>query len=186
MVGVHFKPGGAFGFLNLSPAELHNRHVALDDLWGPKAVELQDRLNECNTPAAKFRILEHSLLTSPTLRLTRDPAIGFALNRFRGSAQIPAVAQVTNQVGLSPKRFIRLFTEQVGMTPKLFCRVERFQRVLRRLEGRKYVNWTDLALSSGYYDQAHFNNEFRTFSGLCPTTYMLFRGDHFNHVPLAD
>lgn len=34
VIGVHFKPGGAFPFLGLPAGELHNLDVSLDVLWG--------------------------------------------------------------------------------------------------------------------------------------------------------
>jgi AraC-like DNA-binding protein len=186
MVGVHFKPGGAFAFLNGSMAGLHNAHATLESLWGRKSAEVQDRLMACRTPDGKFRILEQALVKTARNTLARHAAIEFALNEFTASEQVPTVAYVTERVGLRPKRFINLFTQQVGVTPKLFCRIERFQRVLRRLESITRPDWVDLALTIGYYDQAHFNNEFRSFAGLTPTVYMQRRGAHFNHVPLAE
>ena len=32
VIGIHFKPGGAFPFLGVPAGELQNRHVSLDDL----------------------------------------------------------------------------------------------------------------------------------------------------------
>jgi AraC-like DNA-binding protein len=186
MVGVHFKPGGASSFLDGSMTDLHNTHAALECLWGRKSGELQDRLMECRTPNGKFRILEQTLVQIVGHGLGRHAAVEFALKEFTASEQVPTIAKVTSRVALRHKRFIKLFTQQVGVTPKLFCRIERFQRALRRLETLKRVNWADFALACGYYDQAHFNNEFRSFSELTPTNYMLLRGDHFNHVPLAE
>jgi AraC-like DNA-binding protein len=89
-------------------------------------------------------------------------------------------------MGISPRRFIQVFTQQVGITPKLFCRIQRFQSALNLIQHRQRHNWTQLALACGYYDQAHFANEFRVFSGLSPTAYFQVRGNHLNHVPIAD
>ena len=34
------------------------------------------------------------------------------------------------------------------------------------------VRWADLALGCGYYDQSHFINEFKSFSGLTPLEFL--------------
>jgi len=93
---------------------------------------------------------------------------------------------VTGQLALSPRRFIQVFAEQVGLTPKLFCRVRRFHEVMRRVHQGSGIDWTEVALSCGYFDQAHFIRDFRAFSGLNPTAWLAHRGEHLNHVPIPD
>jgi hypothetical protein len=50
IMGVHFKPGGAFPFFESPAGELHNARVPLDAVWGRCAAELQERLLETETP----------------------------------------------------------------------------------------------------------------------------------------
>src|SRR5262249_52460939 len=114
------------------------------------------------------------------------PAVALALNAFHGTPEIGRVAEVTGRIALSPRRFIEVFTKEVGLTPKLFCRVRRFQQVLKVISGDGLdVDWADVALSCGYFDQAHFNHDFRGFSGICPSTYMATKTEHFGHVPIG-
>ena len=185
VLGVHFKPGGAFPFLDMPARELHNLVVPLDELWGVRAVELRERLMLAETAAEKFCILERALLRQTRRPLVRHRAVSYALRVMRG-AHARTVADVTDELGLSPRRFIEVFSGEVGLTPKLFCRVRRFQRVLRSVQRAQHVEWADVALSCGYFDQAHFIHDFQSFSGLNPTTYLAQRTEHLNHVPLCD
>jgi len=186
VIGVHFKPGGAFPFFKLPVGELHDEHVGLDTLWGSKAGELRDRLLEAPTPDAKFSILEQALLEQALKPLVRHPAVAFALRQFRATHNPQSVSDVTAQIGLSARRFIDVFNNQVGLTPKLFCRVRRFQEVLKHLGTKAHVDWTRVALDCGYFDQPHFIHDFRAFSGINPTTYLAHRTEHLNHVPILD
>jgi AraC-like DNA-binding protein len=186
VIGAHFKPGGAFPFFNLPSGEFHNQHLSLDLLWGTSAVELRDRLLEAPTPENKFQILEESLLAHASKPLSRHPAVNFALNEFGDLRRAPSISEVTGQIGLSSRRFIDVFNDQVGLTPKLFCRIQRFQNVLHRIGMAREVNWTDVALACGYFDQAHFIHDFKAFSGLSPTAYAAHRTEHLNHVPILD
>ena len=186
VAGVHFKPGGAFPFLDLPASELHNTLVSLEDLWGSLADQLRERLLEASTPQAKLCVLEQALLTRAAERLERHPAVAFALNEFHGAPHTRTIADVTGQIGLSAKRFIQVFSEEVGLTPKLFCRVRRFQRVLRRIGAGRPVEWAAVAVDCGYFDQAHFIHDFRAFSGINPSTYIVQRTEHLNHLPLID
>ena len=186
VMGVHFKPGGAFPFLRLPAGELHNLHVSLEDLWGASANELRERVLEAPTVEAKFRTLEQALLEQAKLPLQRHPAVNFALQEFHCVPYARTITEVTEQIGLSARRFIQVFHEQVGLTPKLFCRVRRFQQVLQFIHRAQQVDWADVALACGYFDQAHFIRDFQAFSGINPSTYLTQHNEHLNHVPLPD
>jgi methylphosphotriester-DNA--protein-cysteine methyltransferase len=133
---------------------------------------------------AKFAVLERALLRRAP-DLARHPAVAYALREFR-PGRSRSVTEVTEQIGITPKRFIQLFQREVGLTPKLFCRVRRFQKVLHSIGMDGRIEWADVALGCGYFDQAHFNHDFRAFSGLNPSTYLAHRTEHLNHVPLHD
>lgn len=190
VMGVHFKPGGAFPFLRLPADELHGLHVSLEDVWGRWADELRERLLEAQTVDQQFGILEASLKARISRPPVRHRAMEFALDQFHGGTHTRPIADVTEQIGLSSRRFIELFRQQVGLTPKLFCRVRRFQKVVQQVpvprEGAQRVEWSDLALACGYFDQAHFIHDFRAFSGLSPTAYAELRTGHTNHVPINE
>ena len=183
MIGVTFKPGGVAPFLPFSVAELQNRHVSLDTLWGSSALDLRDRLLAVDTPQARFSILEQWLLTRARRPLLWRPTLTFALGSLHTTQTI---SEIVEQTGLSSRRFIQIFHEAVGLTPKQFSRVKRFQEVLRLVEKGEQIVWADIALSCGYYDQAHFIHDFQEFCGLTPRTYLAQRGDYRNHVPLFD
>jgi AraC-like DNA-binding protein len=186
VMGIHFRPGGAFPFFKLPAGELHNMHVSLEDLWGRKADLLRQQLLEAPTPREKFRTMEECLLAQALRPLERHRAVDFALHLFGKCHAAPAMADVSDQIGISSRRFIQLFANQVGLTPKLFCRVRRFQQVLQTIRTGKDFDWVDLAAGCGYFDQAHFIHDFKAFSGINPTTYMSARREHLNHVPIHE
>ena len=185
ILGVHFRPGGTRPFFRYPATEFRNAHVALEQLWGQRAVELRERLLDTPTPAARFRLLERFLLAAGSGRFARHPAVDRALRAFGREPAPPTIAAVSAQLGLSARHFGALFAAEVGLTPKRFCRIRRFQALLHRIERGHPVDWAELALACGYYDQAHFLRDFRAFTGLTPTDYLARRGDYPNHVPLA-
>jgi len=186
LLGVHFKPGGAFPFLGFSYSELHNKHITLAELWGEgRACRLLCLLNEAPTVEQKFRTLERWLLGIASRAFQHHPAVTFAVDKFRNEPSVSS-ADVAHRVGFSQRRFIELFRNEVGMTPKLFCRVERFQQVIHAIGHKTDINWIDLALNHGYSDQSHFNHDFREFSGLRPTEYLGLRTANHGHVQYSE
>jgi AraC-like DNA-binding protein len=171
-VGVHFKPGGGSPFFGIPSSELRNQNLALDLLWGRFAGTIADRLWDAETPQDQFGILEDALLQKGRARLTFHPTVQYALDVIERSAGAHSVARVVNRIGMSPRRFLDVFRWEVGLSPKAFCRIRRFAAVLRTIERSGDVDWADVALSCGYFDQPHFNHEFRSFSGVSPSTYL--------------
>jgi methylphosphotriester-DNA--protein-cysteine methyltransferase len=184
VIGVHFKPGGARPFFAMPATEFHNTHVALADVWGPAADRVRDQLRSASSTRARFRILEQALLARLNSNV-RHPAVEFALRQLSSTDSAQSVADVTARLGFSARHFIQLFSAEVGLTPKLFARVRRFQDVVRHVHQQPEVDWADVAVACGYYDQAHFINDFRGFSGLTPRDYLARRTAHMNHVPIG-
>jgi AraC-like DNA-binding protein len=185
IMGVHFKPGGAFPFFRLLWDELANTHVPLEALWRGSAAEPRERLLTAASSEDKFSSLERSLLALLAPPAAGHGAVAAALGHFRGVPQAGKIADLAEAIGLSQRRLTQLFSDEVGLTPKVFCRVLRFQHALRRIGRSPPSDWTNLALACGYYDQAHFNHDFRNFCGLAPTAYLSRRGEHVNHARAA-
>jgi AraC-like DNA-binding protein len=185
VIGIQFRPGGAFPFLRMPVSEAENSSVALDDVWPGRAGAIRDQIFEASAAESMFATLERLLLAQLTRPLELHPAIEFALDRFRRTAHTCKVAEVADRIGLSYRRFIELFHRQVGLTPKVFCRVRRFQHALRSIHRSGHVDWVETALDCGYYDQAHFIHDFETFSGLTPNRYVELATPHLNHVPIG-
>jgi AraC-like DNA-binding protein len=184
MIGAHFRPGGATAFFGFPLDELRNRVVDLDAIWNVSAQSLRDQLLEAPNPVAKFRVLEEALLARWRAATSHHRAVVHALESFTRAPESVTIGKIMGEIGLSPRRFIEVFTQQVGITPKLFCRVRRFQRALNEIHRTRDVIWTDIATGCGYYDQAHFINEFREFCGIAPGDYLKERPEYANFVPV--
>lgn len=175
VMGVHFKPAGAFPFLGLPPDELSDTHVDLETLWGRAAREVRWRLCEAAAPAQRFRILEEALSSHLFRPLEHHSAVAAALDEFKQSGARPTlmVREMARSIGLSERWFIRLFAAEAGLTPKLFCRIHRFQRVVAAAQGSDLASgWAGLSLHCGYFDQSHLIADFLEFSGLTPAEYV--------------
>lgn len=85
----------------------------------------------------------------------------------KGSVNIVRLAR---DHALSTRQFERKFKEFAGLNPKLYSRIVRFQAATQhKLTGTRDL--TGIAYACGYYDQSHFINDFRQFSGYSPKEY---------------
>ena len=182
VAGVAFRPGGTAAFVGAPAIETCDAEMPLASLWGRQRIsDLREQLLESDHPDAQLDVIERALremLQSAGVH----PAITYALAAFDQAPLTATIGSVTDAIGMSAKRFIERFKTEVGLSPKRYCRIRRFQRALARAHCGHLVDWSQVALESGYYDQAHFIHEFRSFSGLTPRGYQASRTAFQNHV----
>jgi len=180
LAGIVIEPGGFAGLFRERADLFFERSIGLNNVWA--CASLTDRLRELSTPAEKLSALGILLTGLLHQGTRRSDLVDQAMHLFREKGH--SVAECANSVGVSERRLSQVFREQVGVSPKMWCRIRRFQTAVRTLHKGLAVRWVELALACGYYDQSHFANDFRAFSGVDPTTYSTHRGPWQNHVPM--
>jgi len=180
LIGIVFEPGTLPVFLADAADRVTNGYVALGDVC-PGSGALRDRLREVRGAEARLRCLEAFLRERIAVRVNgrrgaMHPAVRYALSELAPRPDVARVAEVARSTGWSERRFGQIFREGVGFAPKVWCRIQRFQRVVRQLHAGDAVEWAELAVECGFYDQAHLANEFRAFAGVSPTKYATAEG----------
>jgi AraC-like DNA-binding protein len=171
VAGVSLRPGAAGAVLGVPIAELTDRHISIDALWGARGRSVHQRLLDADEPMAILRALEQELLSRLTRPLLIHPAVAHALADPAQGWGFTRISDVQRQAGYSPKHFIALFRAAVGLTPKHYYRVKRFTAALQSIARGDGSNLAELAASLGYADQSHLTREFRDFAGVAPTQY---------------
>jgi AraC-like DNA-binding protein len=156
-------------------AELCDRPVTLEQVWGRSAVaELRDRLATAGGPYEMLTLLEEELRR----RLRETTGLGLvrqASGVITATSGAVTIGDLTTAAGISSTHLAHRFKELVGVTPKRLARTYRFTATVFSINPAEPVDWADLAVGAGYSDQAHFNHEFREFTGLTPTQYLEVR-----------
>ncbi|MFD5243888.1 helix-turn-helix domain-containing protein [Amycolatopsis sp. NPDC058340] len=185
-VGVHFKPWGPSSFLPMPAAELCDRPVTLEQVWGRPAVAgLRDRLASAPGPHEMLTLLEQELLR----RLSEISGLGLVRHTsgvIAATGGAVAIGDLSAAAGVSGTYLAQRFKELVGVTPKRLARTYRFTATVFGIDPDAPIDWGEVASGAGYFDQAHFGHEFRAFTGLTPTRYLevrrRFRNEHPGHV----
>jgi AraC-like DNA-binding protein len=170
-IQVNLTPLGAYRLLGLDMETIANRVVELDAIMGPEVDRLIDRLYEARTWSARFALVDATLLDRIARGPAADPRAMAALRRLGRAGGRVSIGAVADELELSRKQLIALFHRQIGFGPKAVAEMIRFDRALRRLE-RGGESLSTVALDCGYYDQPHFNREFRRFAGVTPGEFL--------------
>jgi AraC-like DNA-binding protein len=168
--GVRFHLGGLAPFATAPLNTVTGQTVAPDAVLGEGVVGLERQLAALDEIDAQAQALDRffldALATAPPL--AAFSAVLAAASDSRGAATADAMARAA---GVGVRQVERLFARHLGLPPKTLLRVLRFQRALRGLMREPTCSLTELAATSGYFDQAHFIKDFRTMTGGVPRGY---------------
>jgi AraC-like DNA-binding protein len=167
-VAICFYPGVAYRFFHLPMHILADRTLALSDLWRGMAAEIESRLADACNHKTRTVIVQQYLLQQLTRNEYDDPQVAYCLGKIQRSSGHVPVSQLTSNTGFSQRHLSRKFQQIVGLSPKEYLRVCRFIRSLNHLKKYPSLSLTEVAYESGYYDQAHFNRDYKAFTGHTP------------------
>lgn len=165
---VRFAPQGAACF-GVPASALAGNNVALDDLIGAaRAREVNARIAAAAEPALAIAIIEQLLLSLP---FANDPLVERALAMLGTDIDEDVeVARVARMLAISERQLERRFRARVGISPKRLASLRRFERGAQLAAAS--LSLTRAAVEAGYYDQPHFNREFRRFTGMTPSAWL--------------
>ena len=99
-------------------------------------------------------------------------ALTTLMDRIRDDDRLHRVEQVMALSPWSVRTTQRVFRRYVGVPVKwVLCRY-RLQQAALEIESSPTVDFADLAVRLGWYDQAHFINDFRAMLGSTPGEYV--------------
>jgi AraC-like DNA-binding protein len=168
-IQIDFTILGMRLFLGRPLADLTNRGVALEDVFGSAGRRVTTEPQDAPTWDARFDLLDREI--GSRIAAARQPAseVLCTWRRIVDSGGLVTIRSLVEETGWSQKHLINQFKEHIGLAPKMFARVMRFGRAVDRLRRRGRGSLTELALDCGYYDQSHFDRDFRVFAGVTPS-----------------
>lgn len=185
MLVIQFKPTGAFPFLHCPIQKLNDKVVSANEIFGKEILKLRDDILLTESPQSKFELVTNWLLE----RFDSKKEAPDYLLTFTERLQKEPLSNLKNIVDSYPasqKQLIEHFKKYVGLTPKYYHRILRFNEILKMINQKEKLSWTDIAYSCDYSDQSHFIKEFFLFSGFNPQEFlkMEFTKERTNFFPM--
>jgi AraC-like DNA-binding protein len=185
MMVISFKKGKAASFFPFPMEEIADSVVDADLVWGADFGLLRERLLATKNIDLRFRIIEDFLLREYQSQMKIDACVSFAISEMTDRPDALNIARMNAKIGYSQKHFTQMFRRAVGVTPKSYLKIMRFQKAVRTIDEKPDPDWGHIALECGFYDQSHFINDFKRFSGFTPEHYATIHTHYQNYVPVG-
>lgn len=166
---IFFHEGGAAAFFSQSLHELFGESISLDSfILHSELILLEEQLQEARTDQMRIQVVEKFLI-SKLVSFKPDPLILTALQLIHLSNGNIRIGELAEQLHISQSPLEKRFRKIVGTSPKKFASLVRLKQSITSFDRSK--NMTDLVYEAGYYDQAHFIRQFKSFTGETPEKF---------------
>ncbi len=162
IVAVRFRPAGLSGFAPCS--EWTDRNIEWGSISPRDARWIKQQLDDAPSPETMLQIVE-----GIAARLPAPDAMQRAIGHLEAMHGQVDLSWLAAQANMSERQFRRVCHARTGLTPKQLARILRFRHAHALCTAQPELPLTEVALASGYFDQAHFNHDFREWAGLAPS-----------------
>jgi AraC-like DNA-binding protein len=174
--GVKFRPAAFQPFLAGPVSALRERTVSLRSVFGPASAALKRAVLAEEDPRACAAHAEAFLLPRVPPQLPEPLAqLRDLVERLAEDTSLTRVEQVAALAGLPLRGLQRRFVAAVGVSPKWVIRRYRLHEAAGQLaqlaKAQATPDLAQLALQLGYFDQSHFNRDFKAVVGQSPGAY---------------
>lgn len=171
MLGVYLYPHTAPLLFGIPANNLSDNNLDVASLFGHEGRSLEDKVMCASTNVKRIELISDFLLNKLSIPQKRSACLSTFIRHAIVKGTMPSVSDMANACNLSIRQLERDFKSLSGFSPRLFSKLTRFRYLMENLPTKSY-SMSDLAYEFNYYDQSHFINEFKRFTGLTPTQYL--------------
>jgi AraC-like DNA-binding protein len=169
--GVKFRPGAFYPFLRKPVCSIANVSFPAEHLFSG-ATDAEKEVLGCRDDCGMVETASQFL--RPLLP-PYDPVVELACGAVEKIASDQSVTRVESLValcGIRDRTLQRMFRRYIGASARWVIKRYRVYEALERLGRGRRAHFADLAQDLGYYDQAHFINDFKKLVGRSPARYL--------------
>ncbi len=167
VAGVKLDSRLLHAIIRMPLSEFRDSTLELDELTMPALRDLDDEVKSASSAEQVKARMDRFFLRTLGCQWPGEPAVDGLLRQIHLSRGTLSIMQWARNEHINSRTLERRFCAYMGMTPKQYSRIVRFKHSYHRLV---LADAADLGMHlDAYYDQSHFNHEFRTFLGVAPS-----------------
>lgn len=183
-IAVRFRIGMLQRFTDIPACKLADCQLSVEDIWGGVGATLLRQLSYAVDHQERLALI-HSFLIDCLKPESSDFLIEQAMGTLYRDFSILSIDSLASRLQLGRRQLERRWKTFSGQSPSQSKSLCRFQQTVRGMILEPLGDMTDRALARGFYDQAHFINDFRNRVGLAPHQYLRVARTktHFYNTP---
>jgi len=181
---VRFKPEGLYNVFGLPVSMFKDSYEDMTLVMGHKFRDFSHRVKEEKSVAAMIARTEIYLLNCLHGNKIDLSYVNLAADLIRKTKGI-RIDELPDKLFISQRQLEREFKDKVGISPKHYLRITRINEVLRLLDDNHEMDLTSVAYYCGYFDQAHFINDFKSITGRKPSIFIRDRDQFMVNTVLS-
>ncbi|WP_276679949.1 helix-turn-helix domain-containing protein [Empedobacter brevis] len=162
-ITIYFKPLGILHFL---------RDIEFDfqKINSTVGIPFRDYLTEMNKILPiKDRNLQIEALENYWLSLIYEKDIKHLEKILEYVEENTKISEIARELNVSRQYIHKVFLKYIGKSPTDYRKIQRFRNLILNHTTDKKL--TSLSLNAMYYDQAHFNKQFKEITNLSPRSF---------------
>lgn len=174
---IQLSPCGLYQITRQNQAVFAGKRLLLADIDSKLFNWLQQAFVTSKTAKDMASACEQVLYRRMEKHVVSDALLlaATAITDSHGQVQVNEAARLS---GYSERQLNRLFLAQVGMNVKNYARLTRFNYVLKHIQ-KSPCFFAALSQQAGYFDQSHFDKDFKAISGVTPQKYLRTMSDFY-------
>jgi AraC-like DNA-binding protein len=166
---ILFKEAGVTAFFREPLHELFEESISLDNFIARQKISIiEEQLAEAKNNNERVAIIE-TFLFSKLYDPNPDKLVFNAIQKIRATNGVIKMKKLAETFYISQDAFEKRFRKIVGASPKQFTSIIRMNSIISQKKPSQTL--TDMAFNAGYFDQPHFNKDFKLFTGQTPTDF---------------
>lgn len=174
--GIRLKPGMFLAYHGMSLRDLVDQDLLFDlsdlDPEDIMSAFVQD-LVKCSALQAKAKLFLRYFNNEIKVTDVND-LTGYVLSEINSTQGSVRIHELAEDLHYSERHIARIFQDSMGITPKTFARIVRFQNVVNSILSDPQYTLCEYMSELGYSDQAHFQREFKQYSGITPKRFLAY------------
>lgn len=171
MFAVRFHPEGLQPISKLGAKDFQDSAVSLEKIFGDEGITLGTQILGASSGELRIELIEQFLKVRFESTTVADSIVKDAVSTIIIGQGMQKINELSIENAVSRRTLERRFTDNVGLNLKQLSKIIRLKTAVHKMINKEYSTLTELAYDNGYYDQAHFIKDFKTYTGFTPKDF---------------